>query len=68
MAQHTIYDTDDSLRVLKDCLKQLNLNDKMFPPAPCWKSDEPRTTCSPPVATGKAGRIFAKTIASVFEL
>lgn len=28
----TIYDTDDSVRVLKDCLNQLNLNDKMFPP------------------------------------
>ena len=28
----TIYDTDDSLRVIKDCLKALNLDDKMFPP------------------------------------
>ncbi len=28
----TIYDTDDSVRVLKDCLKDLNLNDKQFPP------------------------------------
>ncbi len=28
----TIYDTDDSLRVVKDCLAQLNLSDKMFPP------------------------------------
>ena len=28
----TIYDTDDSLRVIKDCLKDLNLDDKQFPP------------------------------------
>lgn len=28
----TIYDTDDSLRVLKACLKELNLDEKMFTP------------------------------------
>ncbi len=28
----TIYDTDDSVRVIKDCLTALNVNDKMFPP------------------------------------
>ena len=28
----TIYDTDDSIRVVKDCLKELNLDDKQFPP------------------------------------
>ena len=28
----TIYDSDDSLRVVKDCLKALNLDDKQFPP------------------------------------
>ena len=28
----TIYDTDDSLRVIKDCLKDLNFSDKDFPP------------------------------------
>lgn len=28
----TIYDTDDSLRVIKDCLSALNMSDKMFPP------------------------------------
>ena len=28
----TIYDTDDSLRVIKDCLKDLELDDKQFPP------------------------------------
>ena len=28
----TIYDTDDSIRVLKDCLRSLNLDEKMFPP------------------------------------
>ena len=28
----TIYDTDDSLRVIKECLKELNMDDKSFPP------------------------------------
>ena len=28
----TIYDTDDSLRVIKDCMKDLQLDDKQFPP------------------------------------
>jgi len=28
----TIYDTDDSMRVMKDCLKELNVDDKHFPP------------------------------------
>lgn len=31
-AGFTIYDTDDGLRVVKDCLAELNLSDKMFPP------------------------------------
>ncbi len=31
-ASFTIYDTDDSLRVMKDCLKELNMDDKQFPP------------------------------------
>jgi len=28
----TIYDTDDSLRVIKDCMKELELDEKQFPP------------------------------------
>ena len=28
----TIYDTDDSVRVMKDCLKELSIDDKQFPP------------------------------------
>lgn len=28
----TIYDTDDSLRVIKDCLSDLSLDDKIYPP------------------------------------
>ena len=28
----TIYDTDDSIRVMKDCLKDLGVDDKQFPP------------------------------------
>jgi len=30
----TIYDTDDSVRAIKDCLTELNIDDKMFPPKP----------------------------------
>ena len=28
----TIYDTDDSIRVVKDCLKELGMDEKLFPP------------------------------------
>ncbi|MCI8697524.1 MAG: UvrD-helicase domain-containing protein [Oscillospiraceae bacterium] len=28
----TIYDTDDSLRVMKDCIRELSFDDKQFPP------------------------------------
>lgn len=28
----TIYDSDDSIRMIKDCLSELQLDDKMFPP------------------------------------
>ncbi len=28
----TIYDTDDSLRVIKDCLKEFGMDEKLFPP------------------------------------
>ena len=28
----TIYDTDDSVRVIKDCIRELNFDDKQFPP------------------------------------
>ena len=28
----TIYDTDDSIRVMKDCIRELNFDDKQFPP------------------------------------
>ena len=28
----TIYDTDDSQRVMKDCIRELNFDDKQFPP------------------------------------
>lgn len=30
----TIYDADDSIRVIKKCLKTLNLDEKQFPPKP----------------------------------
>ncbi len=67
----TIYDTDDSLRVLKDCLKQLNLNDKMFPPRSLL-GEIGRAKDNLLTASGYregAGQDFRKkTIASVFEL
>ncbi len=28
----TVYDTDDSKRIIKDCLKQIGINDKFLPP------------------------------------
>ena len=32
MSSFTIYDSDDSQRLLKECLRELNIDDKMFPP------------------------------------
>ena len=44
----TIYDTDDSVRVIKECLKDLNLDDKTFsaPVRAGATSPGPRTPCS----------------------
>ena len=40
----TIYDTDDSLRVVKDCLKDLNIDESSSRPGPCWAtSPGPKT-------------------------
>jgi len=67
----TIYDTDDSLRVIKDCLKQLDISEKVFPPRSIL-GEIGRAKDTLLNAKGyreKAGEDYRKkAIASVFEL
>ena len=67
----TIYDTDDSLRVMKDCIASLGVNDKMFPPKTClnvisrWKD----SMVYPDQASLEAGSDFRqKTLANLYTL
>ena len=67
----TIYDTDDSLRVIKDCIAALRINDKMFPPKTClnvisrWKD----SLVYPDQAALEAGSDFRqKTLANLYTL
>lgn len=53
----TIYDTDDSKRVLKSCLKALDLDEKKFPPA--WLLGE--------ISKAKDQRLMAKEYAIQVE-
>ena len=67
----TIYDTDDSLRVIKDCLKDLNISDKNFAPkgilGQISRSKDTMTT--PAEFTKQAGSDYRlATIAKVYEL
>ncbi len=67
----TIYDSDDSQRVVKDCLKQLNLDEKMFPARSVLgeigrAKDTLRSAKEYLEAAGQDFR--RKTIARVFEL
>ncbi len=67
----TIYDTDDSLRVIKDCLEDLNVNDKMFPPKACLAeiSRQKDAMISPEAFTKQSESDFRlKTIANVYLL
>lgn len=67
----TIYDTDDSLRVIKDCIASLGVNDKMFPPKTClnvisrWKD----SMVYPDQAALEAGSDFRqKILANLYTL
>lgn len=67
----TIYDTDDSQRVIKDVLKTLNIDEKMFPAKAVLNSisrakDKMMT---PAAMLGECGRDFKmQTIAKIYQL
>ena len=67
----TIYDADDSLRIVKECLKTLNLSDKMYPPksvasAISRAKDSLITPGEFTLSSGKEYRL--QQIAKVYEL
>lgn len=67
----TIYDTDDSQRVIKDVLKTLNIDEKMFPAKAVLNSisrakDKMMT---PAAMLGECGRDFKmQTVAKIYQL
>lgn len=67
----TIYDSDDSVRVLKDCLSDLNVSDKMFPPKAMLGeiSRQKDRMQSPDQMLASCGDDFRlKTVANVYKL
>lgn len=67
----TIYDTDDSIRVIKDCLADLGTNDKLFPPKSVLGEISRRkdSMCTPEEMVNEAGSDFRlKTIANIYTL
>ncbi|MGI5960207.1 MAG: ATP-dependent helicase [Massiliimalia sp.] len=67
----TIYDTDDSIRVLKDCLADLGVSDKMFPPKSCLGEISRRKDSmqSPEdLMVEGEGDFRLKTIANIYQL
>ncbi len=67
----TIYDTDDSQRVIKDVLKSLNIDEKMFPAKAVLNSisHAKDKMMTPAALLGEAGRDFRmQTIAKIYQL
>ena len=67
----TIYDTDDSIRVIKDCLADLGTHDKLFPPKSVLGEISRRkdSMCTPEEMVNEAGSDFRlKTIANIYTL
>ena len=69
----TIYDTDDSKRVIKDCLKELELDEKTFPPREILsvisrEKDQMHTPTDYAAEAEKWGDWRRKRIGQVFSL
>ena len=65
-----IYDTDDQLTVIKDCLKQLNIDDKKFQPRAMAAgiSDAKNQMMNPAEYSKKAYDYYSQKIAEVYSL
>jgi DNA helicase-2/ATP-dependent DNA helicase PcrA len=67
----TIYDTDDCVRVIKDCMGDLAVSDKMFPPKSVLGeiSRQKDSMTDPEDSFSQAGDDFRlKTIANIYKL
>lgn len=65
-----IYDTDDQQNLIKECLKELNLDEKKYPPAVCLEkiSGYKEKLISAEEAFDKSKDIKEKTISNVYLL
>ena len=66
----TIYDTTDQMTLIKDCLKQVNLDDKQFPPRSVLGtiSSAKNALMDAYEFTGRAGDFYAQKVAEVYTL
>ena len=66
----TIYDEQDSLRLVKNCIEELDIDPKRFAPRGIRaRSPTRRTSCSTPRPTGsRSGSFFEQTAADVYDL
>jgi len=63
----TIYDTDDSLRVIKDCMRELNLDEKQFSPRGVLSAiSAAKDLMDDPDVFPAGGDYFAQTVAKVY--
>lgn len=64
----TIYDTDDSLRVIKSILRELEINDKLFPPKIMlgFISERKEMLSSPQETLSEAGDYRMQTAARIY--
>ncbi len=67
---YTIYDQSDSRRLIKQCLDQLGLDVKRFPPAAMQRqiSDAKNRLRTPKIYREMVGDYFERTVADVYEL
>lgn len=67
----TIYDSDDQIRLIKDCLKELSMNDKTFPPRTVASiiGSQKDNLISPKAFTNMSiGNYYEEEVAKVYEL
>ncbi len=66
----TIYDSDDSLKLIKECIKQLNINEKTFPAKSVQGtiSSAKNLLLSPKKYEKKAGDYYEQTVSKIYNL
>ena len=65
----TIYDTDDSVRIVKECLREMRADDKMYAPKAVFSViSKSKNNAQGPDVLRQSGDFRASTIAGAFEL